>query len=455
MRQFLPLPIKLATLVAFFALTITACKKDSTTTTAPTISTGTLLTDVTTTSFTSAGVVTDLGTSAITEVGLVYSSANQSPTTSDTKVANAALVANYAITISNLTPGTTYYVRAYATSAAGTSYGSTVKVTTQTAATATVATVSTFAGSGTAGYVDGGALAAQFNNPQGMVADAQGNIYVCDQFNHLVRKITPAGVVSTFCGSGALGHTDGPAATAAFYSPYALAVDKQNNLYMTDQGNNLVIKITPAGVATTLAGSGIAGYVNSNTALTAQFNAPRGIAVDASGNIYVADSNNSRIRMISTAGVVTTFAGGGIGFTDDTGALALFRTPTGLAFDTNGNLFVADYGNYAIRKITSAGVVTTVAGNRSITTLIGNPNAIAIDAANNLYIADGTGRVLRLQNSSGILNSIAGSASVYGFADGTNTAAKFNVPTGIVTVGGALYVADYNNNLIRKITITN
>lgn len=429
------------------------CSKSSDTHTAPTVVTNIAIADIRDTSAISGGVVTDIGTSAVTAEGVAYSSTSQTPSVSDSKTTVSPVTVAYLSTMNGLKPGTTYYARAYATTADGTGYGSVIKFT--TAATgAAQPQVSTFAGNSTEGLVNGTGTAAQFWQPQAIAADAQGNLYVADQFNHVIRKITQAGVVTTFCGSGTIGHLDGAAGVAQFYSPSALTLDAQGNVYVADQGNNTIVKITPAGVATTIAGNGAAAYVNSTTALNASFNSPRGIAVDASGNIYVADAGNNRIRKITAAGVVSTLAGSGSAtIYDATGTDASFNTPSGLAFDSKGVLYVADYNNHVIRKITvSDAVVTTYLGNISQSTLLGNPVGITFDSSDNLYIADATGRVLKLGNSATTLNTIGGTINTYGFLEGAATKAQFNLPKGVAVVSGNVFVADYNNSRIRKIT---
>ena len=455
MKRNLPIKISLLALLISTVIFQYGCSKSAAVNNPPAVTTNTVLSDVTTTTATAGGLVSDIGSTGLSAVGICYSATNQTPTTADTNLPATTIAVGFSLNITGLTAGSTYYVRAYATNSGGTSYGAVVKFTTPTTASVTVATASTFAGNGTAGLVNGGGANAQFYNPQGIVADAQGNFYVSDQFNHVIRKITSAGVVSTFCGNGVLGHVDGPAATASFYSPNGLAIDAGGNIYVADEGNNLIVKITPAGVATTIAGTGVAAYVNSTNPLTAAFNAPKAVALDSQGNIYVTDSGNNRIRQISSAGVVITYAGGGAGFADGVGTAALFSNPAAIAVDSKGNIYVGDINNHAIRKITTGVTVTTIAGNRVATTQVGNPLAFTVDASDNLFIADGTGRVLRLLNSTNILNTLAGTSSVSGYADGVGNAAQFNQPAGVTVSGGNIFVSDYGNNRIRKIVVTN
>ena len=455
MKRILPFKTGVLAVLLFTAIFQYSCKKDADSTVVPTVTTNAVLSDVSSTTATAGGLISSIGGGSLTAIGVAYSATNQTPTTGDTNLPATTIAVGFSLNLTGLTAGTTYYLRAYATNAGGTAYGAVVKFTTPTTASTTVATVSTFAGNGTGGLVNGSGASAQFYNPQGIVADAQGNFYVSDQFNHVIRKITAAGVVSTFCGSGVLGHADGAANAAQFYSPNGLAIDAAGNIYVADEGNNLIVKITPAGFATTIAGTGVAAYVNSTNPFAAAFSAPKGVALDSQGNIYVTDSGNNRIREISAAGVVTTYAGATPGFVDDVGVAALFNNPAAIVIDSKGNIYVGDLNNHAIRKITSGVTVATIAGNRVATTQVGNALAFAVDGSDNLYVADGAGRVLRLINTTNILNTLAGTTGVAGFADGVGTAAQFNQPAGVAISGGNVYVSDYGNNRIRKIVVTN
>jgi sugar lactone lactonase YvrE len=455
-------PLLIAVLLISFAVILlgTGCKKTKADTTPPSLTTADVILDVTSTSAQSGGTVTAVGASAVTAIGVCYSSTSQTPGIDGTKTSET--IGNSYSFVSNLTglkPSTTYYVRAYATNAFGTAYGSVVKFTTSGNLTAVTGAVTTFAGNATGGYADGTGAGAEFSSPSGIALDAQGNIYVSDSFNNRIRKITPAGVVTTVAGTGVPGYNDGPAATAQFYGPQGLAVDASGNIFVADYGNNVIRKITAAGVVSTVAGNTTAGYVDGAAITVAEFNSPAGVAVDKQGNLYVADYNNNMVRKITAAGVVSTIAGTlTAGYENNTvnattGAYASFDGPSNLVLDASGNIFVADLGNSAIREITPAAVVTTIAGGPGQSSLLGYPAGLALDAHGNFFISDASGRIIEL-TAAKVLYDLAGSPNVNGFADGSGTLAQFNSPQDIgVDAAGNIFVADLNNNRIRKVVI--
>ena len=320
--------------------------------------------------------------------------------------------------------------------------------------------VTTLAGSGTEGEIDGSGAGASFNYPRKVSVDAAGNVYVADTFNYKIRKITPAGVVTTWAGSGIAGATDGIGTAASFNNPTSIAVDATGNVYVADYYNNKIRKITAAGVVTTLAGSGTQGATDG-TGIAASFKYPHSVAVDALGNVYVADRGNQKIRKITAAGVVTTYAGSGsIGAIDGIGTAASFNYPRKVSVDAAGNVYVADTDNHKIRKITAAGVVTTLAGSGSIGAIDGigtaarfnNPTGVAVDAAGNVFVADSYNHKIRKINAAGVVTTLAGNGT-QGAADGTGIAASFSNPSGLaVDMSGNVYVADTGNHKIRKIT---
>jgi sugar lactone lactonase YvrE len=319
--------------------------------------------------------------------------------------------------------------------------------------------VTTLAGSGKKGFADGAAKEASFKQPAGIALDGSGNIYLADAYNNRIRKITPAGVVTTLAGSGKEGFADGMGKDAVFNGPAGIAIDRDGNIYTAEWKGHRVRKITPAGVVTTLAGSGKAGFADG-TGAEASFNTPQGVAVDASGNVYVSESGNHRIRKISPSGVVTTVAGSGKpGFADGTGAEANFKSPTGIALDAVGNVYVSDTGNHQIRKITPSGVVTTLAGSgkpgfqdgQGTKASFNVPFGLAVDRNGNIYVADMGNHRIRKITPDGFVTTLAGSGKAAA-EDGYSTAASFNLPWGVaIDEFGAVYVSDQENHKIRKI----
>ncbi len=330
--------------------------------------------------------------------------------------------------------------------------------------------VTTLAGSAKArsGSKDGTGDAARFRSPTALATDSDGSIYVADSDYDTIRKITPAGVVTTLAGSPSpIGSADGTGSAARFNSPVALAADSAGNVYVADQRNDTIRKITPAGVVTTLAGSpGNAGGSADGTGSAARFFTPAGVATDSDGNVYVADQFNNSIRKITPAGVVTTLPGSAT--TDPTGSAqrpgsaAHFQYPTGVATDRAGDVYVADRDNYTIRKITPKGMVTTLAGSAGLdgsadgtrsVARFSRPTAVATDSGGNIYVAEDFNSTIRKITPAGIVTTLAGSARLLDYVDGTGSAARFNFPMSVATDGGGnVYVAERDNATIRKIT---
>ena len=307
------------------------------------------------------------------------------------------------------------------------------------------ANVTTFAGS-SLGFTEGIGTAAQFNVPSGIVKDAAGNLFVCDRDNHRIRKITPAGVVSTFAG-GTMGFVDGTGTAARFNQPYAITIAPSGDFYVGDRINHSIRKITPAGVVTTLAGNGTAGD-QLGTGSAAMFHEPIGVAADAFGNIFVADYINSKIKKITPAGVVTTF------YT----ANKVF----GLAFDGAGNLFFTEYSYNLVSKLTPAGSYSIVAGEGGQGGTVDGtgaaarfyfPAGITVDANGNLYVCDAFNNRIRKITSSGVVTTLAGNTA--GQTNGVGVAALFDTPIGICGdfTNNTLYIGDFNNHRIRKIIL--
>ncbi|MBI2928427.1 MAG: hypothetical protein HYY24_22385 [Verrucomicrobia bacterium] len=337
-----------------------------------------------------------------------------------------------------------------------------------------------FAGTpGTRGYADGNAREAQFGFLEGIAVDSAGNVYVADYWYHTIRKITPDGEVTTLAGSpsfinefgrGEGGYADGTGSAALFSNPYGVAVDSAGSVYVADYRNYTIRKITPAGDVTTLAGtagqSGSDDGIGSEARFGSQFGSgPSGVAVDSADNVYAADTFNHTIRKITPDGVVTTLAGspGQSGSADGTGSAARFNQPFGVAVDSAGNVYVADQTNHTIRKITPTGVVTTLAGKAGqIGSADGtgsaarfkHPRGVAVDSVSNVYVADYRNYTIRKITPAGAVTTLAGSAGQIGSADGTGSAARFNYPFGVaVDSAGSLYVTDTGNNRITKGTL--
>lgn len=226
---------------------------------------------------------------------------------------------------------------------------------------ATAQQVTTFAGFNFSGYQDGPLQTAQFNAPDAACFDTAGNMYVADRFNHKIRKISTTGIVTTIAGSTE-GFANGLGTAAQFNQPAGICIDALGNLYVADSNNNCIRKITPAGLVTTFAGS-TAGFVDGFVT-AAKFYSPEDICIDTLSNLYIADTFNNKIRKIATGSLtVTTLAGSTEGYLDGPSATAQFYWPRGVCVDNNFNVYVADKANYKIRKITPAGTVTTYAGS--------------------------------------------------------------------------------------------
>lgn len=330
------------------------------------------------------------------------------------------------------------------------------------------AQVSNFVGSGSTGCTDGTGTAASFGyNYASNCVDASGNLYVAEYPNHIIRKITPSGVVTTFAGVCSIsGSTDGTGSGARFFGPLAMEVDGSGNLYVAEYLNHTIRKITPSGVVTTFAGNAGVPGSSDGTGTAARFSYPRGIAIDGSGNLYVADYG-SVIRKITPAGVVTTIAGvsGSYGSADGTGAAARFNYAWGLDCDAAGNLYVADFSNHTIRKvIPSTGVVSTIAGSSGIAgstngtssaARFNAPMDVTVAADGNIYVSDYSNHTIRKITTSGVVTTFAGSPGAAGTTNGSYTAARFNGPGGLEysAAAGAIYLIDQSNYRIRKIIV--
>lgn len=328
-------------------------------------------------------------------------------------------------------------------------------------------TIATIAGTGVAGLAgDGGpATLAQFAYPQNLAIDPAGNLLVSSSAENRIRRITPSGTVQPFAGTGNFGFSgDGAAAAAAtFNATHGIAVDANNILYVADSTNDRIRRVDAQGTITTFAGaSHFSG--DGGPAPAAVMKYPSGVAVDGSGNIYISDSDNHRIRVVNPQGTIQTFAGNGVpGLADGPRASAAVAYPYGMTFDISGSLYFADWGTDRVRRITSDGVVGTVAGNGSNgfsgdgspanTARLNGPTELAFDAARNLYIADSSNHRIRKVTPDGAISTFAGSG-LSGFAGdgGLATTARLRSPMAVtVDREGNVYIADTFNNRIRRV----
>ena len=313
--------------------------------------------------------------------------------------------------------------------------------------------VSTFAGvSAVVGANDNTGSAATFRSPSGVVADGNGNLFIADTGNHTIRKVTPTGVVSTFAGTAlSAGSANATGTSARFNAPAGLAIDTAGNIYVADTGNHIIRKITPGGAVTTVAGTaGSSGSIDG-TGAAARFKSPAALAVTKTGILYVADAGNYTIRkIVLSSGAVTTLAGtaGSKGTSEGTGTAARFGIVNGLGVDSGGNIYAADFSASTIRRITPTGITSTFAGaanSRGSTNATGtaarfsSPYGIAVDGSNNLYVSDYANCLIRKITSMAIVTTPIGTAGICKFTAG-NAPTAINMPSALSKVGTTLYI---------------
>ncbi len=340
----------------------------------------------------------------------------------------------------------------------------------------TAGTIQTIAGNGSPNYSgDGGpALQAGLNVPVEVYLDKSGNLFITDQYNNRIRKVAPDGTITTVAGTGVAGFSGdgGPAVDAELNTPTGIFGDSSGNLYIGDPGNQRIRKMDASGIITTFAGNGNKGYSgDGGPAIDATlYNASR-VAVDSSGNVYIADQSNHRIRMVNPQGIISTFAGNGAG-SPQTGAYsgdgglavdASLNNPTSVAVDGTGVVYICDQFNQRVRKVALNGIITTVAGNgnagysgdggQATAATLSYPGGMAVDAAGNLYFDDDGNYVTRMISTSGIITTIAGNDSA-GFSGdgGPATSASLSGNFGVaLDLSGNMYIADSVNNRIREV----
>ena len=331
--------------------------------------------------------------------------------------------------------------------------------------------ITTIVGTGTQGSSgDGGAAtSAQLNNPRGASVDMSGNVYIADTENNKIRMVSRTGIITTIAGTGTQGSSgDGGAATSAqLYYPVGVSVDISGNVYIADSDNHKIRKVTSTGIITTIAGTGDSGSSGDGGAATsAQLNNPYGVSVGISGNVYIADLRNHKIRMVTSTAIITTIAGTGTaGSSGDGGAAtsAQLNYPTGVSVDLSGNVYIADTANSKIRKVTSTGIITTIAGTgdsgssgdggAATSAQLNNPTEVSVGISGDVYITDYTNNKIRKVTGTGIITTIAGTG-VYGSSGdgGAATSAQLNGVFGVsVGISGNVYIADTSNNKVRMV----
>jgi len=336
----------------------------------------------------------------------------------------------------------------------------------------------TVAGTDTFGYSgDGGTgTAAKLYNPRGVTVDGSGNIYIADFDNAVIRKVNTAGVISTVAGNGIVGYSvdSGVATTAELNHPNGLAVDAFGNIYIADMNNQIIRKVNTSGIITTVAGSYYVpspfGYYSGDggPATAAQLFNPSSLTIDVWGNMYIADGSNNVVREVNTVGIISTIAGNNtIGYGGDGGAAtaASLWWPSEVALDRSGNIYIAEEENAVIRKVNTSGIISTVAGNNTAgysgdggaatTAKLNQPAGVNIDASGNIYIADFGNHVIREVNTAGIIYTVVGDSALgagYSGDGGPATNAQLNGPNCVVTdSSGNIFIADTYNNRIRKV----
>lgn len=330
--------------------------------------------------------------------------------------------------------------------------------------------ITTVAGDGTRGFAGDGGLAtnAKLSDPTGLAFDSTGNLYVADQLNARVRMVNPSGNISTLAGNGSEGYSGdgGPATNAQLNYPIGMAVGSANGVYVSQYQNSVIRKIASDNTISTLAGNGSFSYSgDGGPATDAALSYVQGVATDSAGNLYIVDAGNQRIRKVDTSGIISTVVGTGVpGFSGDGGlaTAAQLRDPARIAVDRAGNLYITDAGNRRVRKVTTSGMISTVAGNGTAgfsgdggpatSAQLRWPYGLAVDESGNLFITDLEDHRIRKVDTSGVITTIAGDGTPGFSGDGGPAAtAQLNTPIDLAVRGADLYVSDAVNQRVRRI----
>jgi uncharacterized protein (TIGR03437 family) len=328
---------------------------------------------------------------------------------------------------------------------------------------ATSGIISTFAGIGYPGFAGDAAAAnaCSLNHPEDVAVDSSGNVFIADTLNAAIRKVTTDGNINTIIGDAAIGYSgDGGVGTSAgLIEPYAVAVDSSGQIFFAEPEDGRIRKMDTKSIVTTIAGNGTLGFTGDGSAATgAELYLPTGVAVDSSGNVYIADSVNARVRKLSGTTINTVAGNGGLSYSGDGGPAtkAELNAPQAVAVDAAGNKYIADTANNVVRQVTAAGTISTIAGNGTAgngSSQLNGPQGIAVDGTGNVYVADtANARVLKI--SGGSVSAFAGTGTAgFGGDGGSAASAQLNTPVGLaVDSNGNLYIADLGNNRIRKVT---
>ena len=333
-------------------------------------------------------------------------------------------------------------------------------------------TISTIAGTGKRGISgDGGsATDAIIGRPTAVALDSKGNVYIANEQIPRIRMVTPEGIITTVAGTDSTEVQDGnrPATETNLSNAYGIATDLDDNLYVLSRGHSKIFKIGADGIARHIAGTGETGFSgDGGPALKAQFNFPNHLVADATGNLFIADTANHRVRKISTHGVITTVAGTGkSGFSGDGGPAieAELGAPAAIAMDADGNVYIAEFFNHRIRKITTDGIITTIAGTGTpgyngdgqpaIESQIGEPTGVAVDRSGYVYISDQVNMRVRVVTPSGIMHTVAGTGNRGYTGDGGPAEKAQTSNPDIIAFGpnGNLFIPDHLNAVVRKLT---